>query len=261
MNATILAVSEDEAFHHTLRDLLNHDPDFQLVGEAENGEQAVRSTGEFHPDVVLMDITGPHVNGFEATRRIKSCQPYTTVIVLAVQAASNYERAVLGTGPDAFIAKRGLHSELLPTLRHVLEPREPLRRETENAISVFMVDDDAGFLAYAADYLSAQRGIIITGCAMGGKEAIAKIPAVKPDVTLVDLEMPDMPGFELIGILRRTLPDLNIIAFSSLSFERYSKRVFAAGADKFIPKSGLMTDLVPAILTLGRQRRSADLAL
>jgi DNA-binding NarL/FixJ family response regulator len=262
MSATILAVSDDQTLHNALRNLLNRDPDFQLVGEAENGEQAVRSMSEFHPDVVLMDISGPDANGFEATRKIKSCRPYTKVILLSVQSANKDEDTVWGIGPDAFIAKRGLDSELLPTIRHVLglTSNHP-RRETEDAVSVFLVDDDVGFLTFAADYLRARRGITVTGCSWSGKEAIPKISELKPDVAVVDLELPDVPGLEIISALRRALPGLAIIAFSSLNLKRYSKRVFAAGADKFIPKSGLITDLVPAILTLARHRSTDDVAL
>ena len=57
--ATILTVDDDRGFRDVLRDLLNQDPDFQLIGEAENGEQAVRSARELHPDLVLIDVTMP----------------------------------------------------------------------------------------------------------------------------------------------------------------------------------------------------------
>jgi two-component system, NarL family, response regulator NreC len=120
MTATILAVDDDRGFRSVLHDLLNQDPEFQLIGEAENGEQAVRSTRELHPDVVLMDITMPQVNGFEATRRIKSDNPATKVIILTVHAERHYERAALENGADAFIAKKRLGSELLSTIHEVL---------------------------------------------------------------------------------------------------------------------------------------------
>ena len=93
--ATILTVDDDRGFRDVLRDLLNQDPDFQLIGEAENGEQAVRSARELHPDLVLIDVTMPQVNGFEATRRIKSYRPATKVIVLTVHSEVNYEQAAL----------------------------------------------------------------------------------------------------------------------------------------------------------------------
>ena len=120
MTATILAVDDDRGFRGVLHDLLNQDPEFLLIGEAENGEQAIRSTRELHPDVVLMDITMPHVNGFEATRRIKSHSPATKVIILTVHPERHYERAALENGADAFIAKKRLGSELLPTIHEVL---------------------------------------------------------------------------------------------------------------------------------------------
>jgi DNA-binding NarL/FixJ family response regulator len=251
MTATILAVDDDRAFRCTLQELLKADPDFRLIGEAENGEQAVRSTRELHPDVVLMDIAMPRVDGLEAARRIKSCSPATKVVMLSVYSDINYQRSALANGADAFIAKKTLASELLPTLHHVVE--KPAREGTQNQqapVSVFIVDDDAAFLNFTADYLRAQRGIVVIGCARGGKEALAQTSSLNADVVLIDLEMPDMPGLQVITTLRRNFPRLGIIAFSYLDLTRYRKWALAAGADSCVPKSGLMSDLVPAILAL-----------
>ena len=259
--ATILTVDDDRGFRDVLRDLLNQDPDFQLIGEAENGEQAVRSARELHPDLVLIDVTMPQVNGFEATRRIKSYMPATKVIVLTVHSEVNYERAALKNGADAFIAKKRLGSELLPTIHHLLaEPAGDAEKNQQDPVSVFLVDDDANFLSFAADYLSAQTAIVVTGCAHGGREGIAKTCSLKPDVVLVDLEMPDLPGLEVISVLRRNRPQSGIIAFTFHDLTRYRKWALAAGADICVPKSGLMIDLVPTILVLARSRSTTDKA-
>ncbi|TMA07917.1 MAG: response regulator transcription factor, partial [Deltaproteobacteria bacterium] len=91
MTATILTVDDDRGFLDVLRDLLGQEPEFQLVGVAENGEEAVRAARELEPDVVLMDLTMPRVNGFDATRRIKSFRPATKVIILTVHSEDHYE--------------------------------------------------------------------------------------------------------------------------------------------------------------------------
>src|SRR5947199_8784991 len=166
--ATILTVDDDRGFRDVLRDLLNQDPDFQLIGEAENGEQAVRAAMELHPDLVLIDVTMPQVNGFEATRRIKSYMPATKVIVLTVHSEVNYERAALKNGADAFIAKKRLGSELLPTIHHLLaEPAGDAATNKQDPVSVFLVYDDATLLSLAADSRSALQAIVVPGWALG----------------------------------------------------------------------------------------------
>jgi DNA-binding NarL/FixJ family response regulator len=203
----------------------------------------------------LIDVTMPQVNGFEATRRIKSYRPATKVIVLTVHSEVNYERAALENGADAFIPKKRLGSELLPTLRQLMQnPEDDAPQKIPGSVSILLVDDDADFLRFAADYLSAQPGITVSGCAQGGREALLNSYSPKPDVVLVDLEMPDLSGLEVITNLRRNFPRLGIIAFSSLDLAHYGKWALAAGADACVPKSELMTDLVPTILALASGR-------
>ena len=120
MTATILTVDDDRGFLDVLRDLLGQEPEFQLVGVAENGEEAVRAARELEPDVVLMDLTMSRVNGFDATRRIKSFRPATKVIILTVHSEDHYEMTASLNGADAFIAKKRLGTELLPTIHQVL---------------------------------------------------------------------------------------------------------------------------------------------
>src|SRR5437016_7630632 len=173
--ATILTVDDDRGFRDVLRDLLNQDPDFQLIGEAENGEQAVRSARELPPDLVLIDVTMPQVNGFEATRRIKSYRPATKVIVLTVHSEVNYEQAALENGADAFIAKKRLGSELLPTIHHLLaEPAGDAEENQDEPVSVFLGVDDAMFLSLASGYLCAHTALLVVGCAHGVRDGIAE---------------------------------------------------------------------------------------
>ena len=79
-------------------------------------------------------------------------------------------------------------------------------------------------------------------------------------MVLVDLDMPDLPGLEVISALRRNRPQLGIIAFTFLDLTRYRKWAVAAGADTCVPKSELMTDLVPTVLALARSRSTTDMA-
>ncbi len=97
-----------------LRSLLVTQPLVAVVGEATNGEDAVRRVAECRPDVVLMDLQMPVMDGLQATRLIKARWPAVTVIVLTIHA--EYERAALAAGADAFAVKGGTPERLLMAL-------------------------------------------------------------------------------------------------------------------------------------------------
>jgi len=114
-------------------------------------------------------------------------------------------------------------------------------------ISVLLVDDNPTFLRIAARFLQSQEGVVVVGTASGGKESLVKAKELQPQVILLDLAMPDLPGLEAIPRLRDMLPEAGIIALTLLDTKGYRQAALAAGADDFIPKVALNTDLLPAI--------------
>lgn len=120
----VLIVDDDKGIRDVLSDVLGREPEFQLVGQAEDGEQAMGLAMELRPDLVLMDIAMPRCNGFEAIRKIRIKSPRTKVILLSAQSEALYELAARSYGADGFIAKKRLGTELLPTIQRVLSKRE-----------------------------------------------------------------------------------------------------------------------------------------
>lgn len=120
---------------------------------------------------------------------------------------------------------------------------------------ILIADDNPTFLGTAARFLEAHStdGLEVVGMANGGKEALALAQKLHPHVILVDLAMPDLSGLEVIPILRETLPEIGIIALTLLDTTGYQEAAMSAGADAFVPKATLTTDLLPAIQQL-RQR-------
>jgi DNA-binding NarL/FixJ family response regulator len=111
-------VCDDQAMVRAgIRLILESQPDIEVVGEAADGEQAVAAARRLSPDVVLMDIRMPRLDGIEATRRICSQDPCPAVIVLTTFGADEYVYAALRAGASGFMLKDAAPEQLVATLR------------------------------------------------------------------------------------------------------------------------------------------------
>ena len=123
MSRTIRVLIADD---HTIvrsgvRMLLEAEEDLTVVGEAVDGARAISLTGEMRPDVVLMDISMPEVDGLEATRRIKSQWPEVNVLVLTMHRSEEYFFEMLKNGASGYILKGAETSDLIHAVRVVAQ--------------------------------------------------------------------------------------------------------------------------------------------
>jgi DNA-binding NarL/FixJ family response regulator len=125
MGISILIADDNTRLRGLIRRMLTQEPDLQVVGEADDGAEAIRLTHLLRPDIILMDLGMPRVNGLEATRRIKAERPETKIIILTVHTEDAYRRAAEATGSDAFLLKRTIMTALLPAIRRVYSPQSP----------------------------------------------------------------------------------------------------------------------------------------
>lgn len=114
-------------------------------------------------------------------------------------------------------------------------------------ISVMLVDDNPIFLRVTTQFLEAHAGVSVVGTAEGGEEALTKAQALQPQVILIDLAMPDLPGLKAIPRLREMLPETGIIALTVMNTQSFREAALTAGANIFIPKAQMRTELLPAI--------------
>ena len=102
-----------------LRALINAEPDMEVVGEAGDGVEAVERTQELKPDVVVMDIAMPRLNGLEATQRIAGMGLPVRVLVLTMHSEEQYLLQVLQSGGAGYVLKRSADTELMEAIRTV----------------------------------------------------------------------------------------------------------------------------------------------
>jgi DNA-binding NarL/FixJ family response regulator len=129
-------------------------------------------------------------------------------------------------------------------------------------ISVLLVDDNPRFLRIATRFLQEHDDVVVVGAAGGGEEALTLAQDLQPDIVLIDLAMPGLSGLETIPRLRAVLPEVGIIALTVLDTNSYRQAALAAGADDFVPKASLSTELLPAIRRVAQadpsRQRAAD---
>ncbi len=119
----ILLADDNEPFRRRVRNLMDKTPDLELLGEAADGEEAVRLARELQPDIVVMDVLMPRLNGIEATRRIKSEFPSIEVIALSMHGDDGFRHAMLDAGASTYLLKDNVLHELPKVLHSIAAAR------------------------------------------------------------------------------------------------------------------------------------------
>lgn len=114
-------------------------------------------------------------------------------------------------------------------------------------ISLLVVDDNITFLDIACRFLEQQEDMSIVGTATSGQEALHKALELKPCVILLDLNLPDVSGFQIIPQLRVALPEMGIIVLSLSEAAHYREAVILTGADELVSKNNMNVQLLPTI--------------
>jgi len=115
----VLIAEDSNEFREGLRDLLNSVIDMRLVGESVNGVEAVELARRLQPDVILMDLQMPKLNGIEATRRILSTSPHMAILMLTMYDDDESVFAAMRSGAKGYILKGALKNEILRAIRGV----------------------------------------------------------------------------------------------------------------------------------------------
>jgi two-component system response regulator NreC len=115
----ILLADDHTIVRQGLRLILSAQPDLQVVGEAANGREAVDLAHKLQPDIVVIDVAMPELNGIEATRRMIESTPRLRVLVLSMHKEPVYVREILKAGARGYILKDAIDTELLSAVRSV----------------------------------------------------------------------------------------------------------------------------------------------
>ncbi|TAK30070.1 MAG: response regulator transcription factor [Chloroflexota bacterium] len=115
----VLLADDHTVVRAGIRTLLDSEPDMEVIGEASNGREAVRKVGELRPDVVVMDIAMPELDGMKATRELIARQPDIRVVVLTMHDDEEYFFEVLNAGAMGYVLKNAAPTDLVTAIRTV----------------------------------------------------------------------------------------------------------------------------------------------
>ena len=125
-----LLIADDHALaREGIRSMLANEPDLQIVGEAKDGEEALKLCRRFRPELVLMDVRMPKMDGLEATRAIKEVSPETAILMVTTYESQEYLVEAVKAGAAGYILKEATKGQLLSAVRKVLDGEPPLNEE------------------------------------------------------------------------------------------------------------------------------------
>jgi len=120
MSVKILLADDHAIVRQGLRSLLEKEPDMEVIGEAEDGRKAMQLVRELEPDIVIMDITMPNLNGIDATHEIVSEFPKVKVVALSIHSHKQFIAGMLKAGASGYILKECLFDEFVQAIRTVI---------------------------------------------------------------------------------------------------------------------------------------------
>src|SRR3984957_19514911 len=142
---TVLLVDDHGLVRRGFRRMLDDEPDMQVVGEAGDGEEAVKLAKDLHPQVVVMDCALPRINGLQATREIIAALPDTAILMLSMHAENTWVRQAIEAGAKGYVLKNAMDLELSSAIRKVaggetvfdpqVEQRSTLKGERSAALT------------------------------------------------------------------------------------------------------------------------------
>lgn len=118
---TVFLADDHTIVRQGLAKLLEEESNLQVVGEAENGREAVGKVEELKPDIVLMDIAMPMLNGIEATRQIRKVCPQTKIIILSMHSHDRYISELFGLGASGYLLKSSTGTDIIKAIHAALK--------------------------------------------------------------------------------------------------------------------------------------------
>lgn len=156
-NVRIVLADDHTILREGLRALLSAGPDFEIIGEAGDGREAVRCVEKLGPDLLLMDLSMPRMSGMDAISEIKRRYPETKIIALTVHKTEEYLLSTLQAGVDGYVLKDATHDELVMAIHNVMAGKRYLSPGISEKVIEGYLDGKEDSLAASSWHKLSQR--------------------------------------------------------------------------------------------------------
>jgi DNA-binding NarL/FixJ family response regulator len=161
MSVTVLLADDHPVVRQGMRNLLDAEASFSVIGEAEDGLEAVQLAEQLKPDVVVVDMMMPRLNGLEAIRQIIARRPDTHCIVLSMQSADPYIVQALKAGASGYVLKDSGPNEVISAIHQVLDGKRYLSPQlSEKLIDLFVAKVEADVLDPYSSLTTREREVL-----------------------------------------------------------------------------------------------------
>ena len=247
---SILVVDDHAAVRRALSETLQQWPELRVVGEAATGVEAIAQAGALQPDVVLMDVSMPYMDGVQATKRIRAAFPSIEILGLSMQDRLKRVHPIEEAGAAGFFVKGVDTQRLIDRLRRI----QAMRRACPSRPRVLIADD------YEPMAIALKRGLVsdcdVVGIVADGRGVMPALTELKPDVVVVDVNLPGINGLELCRHITRAAPHPKVIVITGLPDPEIKAFALSAGAAAFLAKADVGVELLAAIHSaLGARER------
>lgn len=174
--SSVLIVEDHALFRSGLKQLIGIEPDLTVAGEAGDGLAGIRLARSLQPDLVLLDISMPEINGVDAIPRIREAAPDARILIVSMHATAGHVRAALKAGADGYLLKTADEDEFLVAIRALLRGRKYMSTELTGSMIISYVGDNAE-AASKADTLTPKEKMVLKLVAEGNsnKDIAAKL--------------------------------------------------------------------------------------
>lgn len=151
---TIVLADDHDVVRRGLQFILENESDFDIIGEAADGLETIRIVEKLYPDVLVVDVMMPGLNGLEVSRRVAEVAPRTNVVVVSMYANEAYVIEALQAGAKGYVLKNSTQDELIPAVREAAIGRRYISETIADTIEAYMKKVSEGVVSDSYDMLS-----------------------------------------------------------------------------------------------------------
>jgi two-component system nitrate/nitrite response regulator NarL len=241
----IVIIDDHPLLRKGLQQLSALHPEVEVIGEADNGEEGLAVVEALKPDLVLLDLNMPGMKGLETLKLLKQLEPSPKVVILTVTDAREDILTLLRAGADGYLLKDMDPEELLQCIGEVADDKvilspaikQQLGEASVTAVQTVVIIDDHPLLRKGLQQLAKlSPEIEIIGETDNGKQGLIMVYELKPDLVLLDLNMPGMNGLETLSALKRLDPTPKVAILTVSDTHEDVVAAMREGADGYLLK-------------------------